>query len=341
VTPAPPPLTVPVDQLPLVREQVEAFLAGSAVPADAITREPPEAPRHYLVHHRSPKAGPVEQLRQRLRQLSPPLLLGTPEDGVLAITDAAGTVLLSIQFLPVPSAAPVKPAAPGKGGRVAIIMDDLGRGVNQARKLLALSQPVTLAVLPGEAHAAEVARQAHAAGREVMLHVPLEPQGYPVVDPGDDALLLSQSEGELQERLRALLARVPHAVGANNHMGSRFTEDERGMTTVMQVLKERDLFFVDSLTSSHSVGVDVARRAGVSVLRRDLFLDNVADVGAIAREIERLAEKARRNGSAVGICHPYPETFEALQRELPRLEREGIEFVRVGELMRQGLGTRD
>ena len=333
----PPPPSAPavtaVDSLPAAREQVEAFLGGLSVPAEAITREPAEAPRDYRIRHRIPKAAPVESLRQQLRKLSPPLALATPEDGVLAVVDAMGKTLLSIQFLPGLPPSSAKPPHPAKRGRVAIIMDDLGRSLPQARRLLAIEQPVTLAILPGEPHAAAVANAAHAAGREVMLHVPMEPQGYPVVDPGDDALLLSQGEGKWHEAISAQLAQVPHAVGVNNHMGSRFTEDERGMGVVMEVLRGRGLFFVDSLTSNHSVAGSAGSQAGVPVLRRDVFLDNVAEVRAIVREIERLAEKARRNGSALGICHPYPETFAALQQELPRLAREGVEFVRVGELV--------
>jgi polysaccharide deacetylase 2 family uncharacterized protein YibQ len=329
----PPPAAVASDPLPMAREQVEAFLAGIGAPAESITREPPEAPRNYRIRQRAPKAGPVDALRRKLRKLTPPLVLGTPEDGVLNLSEGSGKLLLSIQFLPTLPPPAGKPLALGKRGRVAIIMDDLGRSLPQARKLLALAQPVTLAILPGEPYAAAVAAAAHSAGREVMLHAPMEPQGYPVVDPGDDALLLSQSEAEVRESTLALLTRVPHAVGVNNHMGSRFTEDERGMGVVMRVLKEHNLFFVDSLTSSHSVGSRAAESAGVASLRRDLFLDNVAEVRAIVREIERLAEKARRNGSAVGICHPYPETFAALRQELPRLEREGVEFVKVSELL--------
>lgn len=332
-SPPPAPAVTAVDPLPAAREQVEAFLAGLPVPAAAITREPAETPRDYRIRHRAPQAAPVEVLRRKLRKLTPPLTLATPEDGVLTIVDPAGRTLLSIQFLPTLPPPVGKPPLAAKGGKVAIIMDDLGRSLPQARKLLALEQPVTLAVLPGEPHATAVANAAHAASREVMLHMPMEPQGYPVVDPGDDALLLSQSDDALHEAMLAQLAKVPHAVGVNNHMGSRFTEDERGMGLVMGVLRKRGLFFVDSLTSSHSVGGSAGSQAGVPVLRRDVFLDNVAEVGKIVREIERLAEKARRNGSALGICHPYPETFAALQQELPRLAREGIEFVRVGELV--------
>lgn len=335
--PAPPverPAATLLDQSPIAREQVEAFLAAAAVPAEAITREPADLPRHYLVRHPSPSARSVEDLRQRLHRLAPPLVLSTPEDGVLSIADSQGKTLLTVQYLPLPS--PPKaalPPPPGKGGRVAIIVDDLGRGLKQARQLLAIKQPVTFAILPIEPHAEEVARMAHAAGREVMLHAPMEPQGYPVVDPGDDALLINQSGEALRGQMKALLARVPHVAGINNHMGSRFTEDGRAMAVIMAELRENGLFFVDSLTSSRSVGSATARQAGVPTLRRDVFLDNVAEVEAIVREIRRLADKSRRNGYAVGICHPYPETLSALQQELPRLAAQGVKFVTVAELL--------
>lgn len=340
----PPPLpsaTVSqVDQATAAREQIEAFLAAAAVPAGAISREPADLPRHYQVRHRSPAADAVERLRQRLRQLEPPLVLFTPEDGVLTVGNAEGTTLLTIQYLPVPTPPKAEVPPPAKGGEVAIIVDDLGRGTRTARQLLAIKQPVTFAILPIEAQAAEVARMAHAAGREVMLHVPMEPRGFPVVDPGDDALLVNLPPAALHARLAALLGGVPHVAGINNHMGSRFTEDEGSMTVVMAVLRERGMYFVDSLTSGNSVGTATARQAGVPSLRRDVFLDNVPEVAAIAREIRRLAAKAARNGSAVGICHPYPETITALRQELPALASQGVKFVPVSTLLKTAGGGR-
>lgn len=332
---APPREKAGSDQTETAREQVEAFLAATAVPAEAITREPPAAPRHYQVHHRPPSAKSVDDLRRTLRKLAPPLALVTPEDGVLTIADGQGKTLLTVQYAaaPAPPKTTSVPVPVAGKGRVAIIVDDLGRGLKPARELLMIRQPVTFAVLAIEPHATEVADMAHAAGREVMLHVPMEPQGYPVVDPGDDALLVNQSDQQLRKQLQTLLSQVPHAVGINNHMGSRFTEDARAMAAIMAELKSRGLFFVDSLTSGHSQGTATASQAGVPVLRRDVFLDNVAEVEAIAREIRRLADKASQNGGAIGICHPYPETIKALQLELPKLAAQGVEFVRVGELL--------
>lgn len=336
--PVPEPLVTRLDQKATAREQLEAFLAAEAVPAKAISREPAADPHHYQVRFRSPPATAVAELRQRLQRLTPPLRLDTPEDGILTIVDQQGTTLLTIQYLPVPG--PPRVAAPVPGGRVAIIVDDLGRGTRQVRQLLSIEEPLTLAILPIEAQAAEVARLANAAGREVMLHVPMEPQGFPVVDPGDDALLVNFTAAEVGDRLRALLRQVPHVMGINNHMGSRFTEDQRAMAAVIQVLREEGLYFVDSLTSAQSVGTKVARQAGVPSLRRDVFLDNVADVQAIVREIRRLAAKAARNGSAVGICHPYPETIAALRQELPVLASQGVLFVPVSALLQDQPGSR-
>lgn len=329
-----------IDQSAAAREQIEAFLATTAVPVEAVAREPANFPRHYQIRHRSPSARAVEDLRQRLRRHVPPLALSMPEDGVLAIVDSQGKTLLTVQYLAAPTPSKATPLPAGNKGKVAIIVDDLGRSLKQAKQLLEIEQPVTFAILAIEPHATEVARMAHAAGREIMLHAPMEPQGYPVVDPGDDALLVNQSDDELRSQLQALLSSVPHAAGINNHMGSRFTEDARGMAVIMAELRRHGMFFVDSLTSGNSTGTETARRAGVPSLRRDVFLDNVAEVELIVQEIRRLAEKAKHNGGAVGICHPYPETLRALQQELPRLAAQGVEFVKVSELLEKSSDER-
>ena len=211
-------------------------------------------------------------------------------------------------------------------------MDDLGRSPYTAELLLAMAQPVTFSILPGEAHAVKVAEMAHAAGREVMLHVPMEPQGYPAANPGSDALFVKYDDAEIRQRFDQLLAKLPHVSGTNNHMGSRFTEDARALAPVMESLQEKGLFFIDSRTTGRSQVPKVANRYGVPTMDRDVFLDNVAEVDAIIREIRRLEGKARRQGMAIGICHPYPETLEALRKELPGLAARGITVVPISTL---------
>jgi polysaccharide deacetylase 2 family uncharacterized protein YibQ len=214
-------------------------------------------------------------------------------------------------------------------------MDDLGRSALTAEVLVSFPEQVTFAVLPGEPHAVQVAEIAHAAGHEVMLHVPMEPQGYPAVNPGDDALFVAQSDAEIRRRFDLLLASVPYVTGTNNHMGSRFTEDARALSPVMESLRERGLFFIDSRTTGQSKVTEVAHRFGVPTMNRDVFLDNVAEVSAIVREIKRLQSKARSQGTAIGICHPYPETLEALRRELPEMRDQGITVVPVSVLLQK------
>jgi uncharacterized protein len=215
---------------------------------------------------------------------------------------------------------------------VAIIMDDLGRELGSARTLLGIDLPVTFAILPGEAKAAQVAQLAYQHGREVLIHIPMEPQSYPITDPGDDALLVDQSPEELRRRFHVYLQQVPHASGANNHMGSRFTEHAEGLATVFAEMKQAGLFFVDSRTSSKSVALSGAHRAGLRALGRDVFLDNIQDVERIAAEIRKLVAVAEKRGQAVGICHPYPQTMEALRRETTFL-RGRVEVVPVSRLL--------
>ena len=212
-------------------------------------------------------------------------------------------------------------------------MDDLGRNFFAAQTLLSLTEPVAFAILPDQGYSRDVAEMASLAGREVLLHAPMEPQAYPEIDPGDKALMVAQSPVEIRKRFSELLEMVPHVVGVNNHMGSRFTEDSAAMSAVMEVVKERGLFFVDSRTTARSIVIPVAKRYQVAHLKRDVFLDNVAEVEAIAEQIGKLVEKAGSRGYAVGICHPYPETLQALGRELPLMAERGVDVVTLASLL--------
>jgi polysaccharide deacetylase 2 family uncharacterized protein YibQ len=276
----------------------------------------------------------VAEFGQRLTQLDPAVRLQTrPEQPELRLLRGE-QLLLSVRFRPPVSPAPPAVASPPLGGgRLAIIMDDLGRDRTSARALLAIDLPVTFAILPMEAHAAEVAELAHRGGREVLIHLPMEPLGYPAADPGPEALFVGQSAEEIRQRFALYRERVPHAVGGNNHMGSRFTEDRGGMAAVLAEMREAGLFFVDSVTSGKSVAYAEARRAGLPAAARDIFLDNERDVERISAQIRQLAAMAARQGEAVGICHPHAETLEALRRQQAWLRRQGVEVVPVSQLL--------
>ena len=232
------------------------------------------------------------------------------------------------------------PLRPQNGPLVAIIVDDLGADLALMQAFLDLQLNITAAILPNVPHARAVAEMAHADGREVLLHIPMEPQNYPTIDPGENALLVALSPAEVQERLHSYLQTVPWVVGANNHMGSRFTESREGMRGVLQTLKDLGLFFVDSRTTANSVAIIEAKKIGIAHAGRDVFLDNDINEDDIRRQIRKLVEIAIAEGSAIGICHPHLETVAALKMEAPSFAAAGVTLVAASALVQYYDGQR-
>ena len=226
----------------------------------------------------------------------------------------------------------------GSSPRIAIVIDDFGyNGSETAMGIIDLDFPLTVSVLPNCPHTTTVARAAHRAGKEVIAHIPMEPRGYPEVDPGEGALMSNHTREQLVTRIDAALDDVPFAVGANNHMGSAFTTQHIPMRVLMEKLRERDLFFLDSMTTPESVGLSEARRARVPSTRNRMFIDSPLDESGridVESQLNELAAVARRLGGAVGLGHPHPETLRVLRKMLPELESEGFELVFVSELVR-------
>jgi uncharacterized protein len=219
-------------------------------------------------------------------------------------------------------------------GTVAIIVDDMGSSIHEVKELMEIRLPLTFSIIPSLAREKGVAEAAHAGGYQVMIHIPMEPQGYPHQRMEKNGLLLSQSDDEIKKRLNGFLREVPYAIGANNHMGSRFTEDRAKMETVLGILKGRGLFYIDSKTTPHSVGYSLAREMGLETASRNVFIDNVQNVEAIKAQLEQLAGIARRKGVAIGICHPHKATILALTTAMPELRKSGINFVYAADLVR-------
>jgi polysaccharide deacetylase 2 family uncharacterized protein YibQ len=326
--PTPKPVAKPqVDPLKKVHAEVEAFLAALNASGKDIQRDLSYKPARYMLEGALPAPELVDGFKARIQQLPGDYLVRFRESNSLTVEKNRRTLIV-LHFV---SPEPDLPDGP----LVTIIMDDLGRSLYMAEALLALPQAVTFAIIPGEAQAVQVAELAYAGDREVILHTPMEPQGYPAVNPGEDALFVEYSDKEIRRRLDQFLAYIPHVTGINNHMGSRFTEDARALTPVMKSLQEKGLFFVDSRTTGRTLAAETARRYNVPTMERDVFLDNVAEVDAIVTQIQKLEAKARKQGMAIGICHPYPETLEALRRELPGLAERGISLVPVSVLLQK------
>ncbi len=236
---------------------------------------------------------------------------------------------------PEPVSVPEKPGPPelpDKRPRVAIIIDDLGYEKEAAEEFLSMDGPLTYAVLPESPFQKEIAERAHKNGDEVMLHLPMEPKGYPEKDPGTGALLSEMSADERIGLLKRHLDALPHVKGVNNHMGSKMSENSAHMNQILSILKKRDLYYIDSLTTPDSRSLSSARLFELPYGRRDVFLDHVPDPVFIRRQLESLVSMAEKNGAAIGIAHPYPVTREVLSELLPELKKR-VRLVEASEVV--------
>lgn len=224
-------------------------------------------------------------------------------------------------------------------GHLAIVIDDVGRELHLFDQLLALRFPLTFSVLPGSAYAPGAQLRLRADRRryrEILLHLPCEPEDLAKMlegqEPGETFLRVGDPPEALRAALRAALARVPGAVGVNNHMGSRLTAERAAMDALMPELHARGLFFLDSRTTATSQALAAAQAAGVPTLARDIFLDVDPAPGAVLAQLERAAERARDRPTVI-IAHPSPAVVEVLREGLPRLHRDGIGVYPLRELL--------
>jgi len=217
--------------------------------------------------------------------------------------------------------------------RLAIILDDLGYDRGATAAVFALPYALTLSVLPNLPHSADVAEEADRRGYQVLLHLPME-SANGGAKPEAIELRRGMQPGEVTRLLAEMLETVPHAVGVNNHQGSLATADAPLMAAVMAALRERQLFFIDSRTTTATVAYDAAVEARVPAASRKVFLDDIPAREAIRRQLALAARHARQQGSAIAIGHPYPATLQALEEYLPQLEAQGIALVFASELVR-------
>jgi polysaccharide deacetylase 2 family uncharacterized protein YibQ len=275
----------------------------------------------------------ASQLAQRIQDACPGVILreSKAQDGAREVDIKVDNLLVHhlIFHPPKLKPPPVRPPRP----RMAIVVDDLGPDKRIAAELLRLDAPLTFSILPLQAHSRDIAQKAHAQGREVILHLPLEPRGFPLKDPGKGALFVAMSEGELLRQLRKDLDSVPFIVGVNNHMGSRFMEHGESVRLVLGELKKRGLFFLDSRTTAKTQGYQIARELALLAGERDIFLDNENDVQDVRAQLEGLIRFARDHGKAIGICHPYPSTITALKGMITKIKAAGIRIVPLSQAL--------
>lgn len=218
------------------------------------------------------------------------------------------------------------------GAPLAIILDDLGNDRAAADAIFALPYPLTVSVLPNHPHSAEIAEEAHRRGYEVMLHLPMQANG--AEKPEAEELYPGMPATQVAQLVGSMVNAVPYAVGVNNHQGSQATADGALMSELMPVLRQRGLFYIDSRTTATTVAYDTAREDGVRTGFRNVpFLDDVAETGAVRKQLEIAIQGARKKGGGIAIGHPHAATLQALREMLPQAEKEGVRLVYASDLV--------
>lgn len=227
---------------------------------------------------------------------------------------------------------PDSPPPPDERGALVVVLDDAGNTLDGFDAFLDLPFPVAIAVLPQLDHSVGAAAMAAAAGKEVLLHLPMEAESS--ADPGPGAIVTGLTAEEIAARVGDDLASVPGAIGVNNHMGSKATADREVMRTVLDALHERELFFLDSRTTAATTGRAVAADVGIPFAERTVFLDHERTREAMLRSLGRALEASGYGEPVVMIGHvTVPLLAEILRETYPAIADAGYEFASLSSLV--------
>ncbi|MEE8359316.1 MAG: divergent polysaccharide deacetylase family protein [Candidatus Omnitrophota bacterium] len=219
-----------------------------------------------------------------------------------------------------------------EGAKIAIVLDDWGYNLRNLNTLLEIEAPITLSVLPNLPYSRVVARNAYVDGKEIILHLPLEPREPMSLEK--DTITTEMTDKEALENLERAILSIPHLKGVSNHMGSKATEDKRLMRTLFKKIKNDGFYFLDSRVTTRSVCFEMADDVGVKFAARSVFLDNELNTEYIKGQIRETARQALLTGWAIGIGHDRAVTVAALAEMIPQLKEMGIEIVPVSEIAR-------
>ncbi|MGC7590482.1 divergent polysaccharide deacetylase family protein [Bisgaard Taxon 46] len=215
--------------------------------------------------------------------------------------------------------------------KLAIVIDDIGYHQKEDAQIYAMPTEISVAIIPSAPHARQRNEQAKQQGRDVLIHMPMQPLGQQKIETG--GLKLGLSQDEVNDRVKTAKRIVSHAIGMNNHMGSAATSDSALMTKLMKSLREQHLFFLDSRTIGRSVASKIAKEYGVKSLDRHIFLDDSDLYADVQRQFQNAVHYAQKHGTAIVIGHPRKNTVAVLQAGLKNLPKD-VQLVGMGSLWR-------
>lgn len=242
-----------------------------------------------------------------------------------------------VYYVPKAKAAPVYPkkVLPVPSFKIAIVLDDFGYNYKNVEATFSLKKPVTFSILPNLPYSKVIARRVHQKGYEGILHLPLEPYESDIhIRPEVNTITTTMKEEEVLRRFKKDIEDMPYIRGVSNHQGSKATENAALMKTIFMELKNKNLYFLDSLVTGKSVCRKISKEFGIKFIRRDVFLDNKEDFEYIKGQMQQLIRKAKKSGAAVGIGHDRAKTILALSKLMPEAEKEGVQFVFLSGLVK-------
>jgi len=218
-------------------------------------------------------------------------------------------------------------------GQVAVVIDDFGYKMDETiNDFLNIPFPITFAIIPGTDYAQQIAKKAHEAGYDILIHLPMEPLRSKVEQDGF-TIMANMSERQVEQIVKKSMEVIPNAIGVNNHMGSKATANRMTMARLMRVLKKYNLLFLDSLTNRKSVAYQLANQTGVSALRMTTYLDNPNNSKTVSQKLEGVINNLDRAPNPIIIGHSRKETAQILTEEIPRWAYSGVSFVRLNQLL--------
>ncbi|MGE5340583.1 MAG: divergent polysaccharide deacetylase family protein [Candidatus Omnitrophota bacterium] len=227
-----------------------------------------------------------------------------------------------------------RPPVSGRTPKIAFIIDDMGVYDTNADDLKRLGIPITASVLPDSRRAHEVVHELEADGLKALIHLPMQPENsngkrY----NADEVITMNATDDQIRSLILKAKKVVTSATGLNNHEGSRVTADRPLMTRILKIIKEQNLFFIDSRTSGHTIGYELAKTMHVRATHKDIFIDHIPGYANAMAQIRKLVQMAQQNGKAIAIGHPFPTTLQAIHDSIDDIKSKGIEIVWASDLL--------
>ena len=288
-------------------------------------------PKEIVPVEETKEVAPVKQ-KPEIQQKETPLKLEEIKEKILIEKEPVAPQSLILWDEPAHKAVLPK----GHRPQIVIVIDDMGLNMRNSREMAQLKYPTTLAYMPYAQNLLQQTKAAYDNGHELIVHMPMEPEDIAHNNPGPDALLTTVSAEENRTRLQRSLGKFDrYIIGLNNHMGSKMTASEKSMRPVMQMVKDKGLWFLDSRTIGNSVAGKLADEYKIPYVARDIFLDNTETVPAILIQLKQLEAMAKKRGYAVAIGHPYNSTLAALKEWMPNARAKGFDLVPLSVVIAQ------